>query len=337
MAIPRHLLVDESNPGFYHVVSRCVRQAWLAGFDAGSGRDFEHRRDWIRDRILQLSGIFAIDTYAYAVMSNHYHVVVYTDPERVKAWSDEEVARRWLTLCPPRWIKGRPADELEAHPVFQKHLAALLQEPERLATYRARLGNLGWFMRFLNEHVARRANAEDGVTGRFWEARYRSQALLDEAAVLTCMAYVDLNPIRAGIAERPETSDHTSIQARIERHQAGAPGDDGNASARSLEPVAQSLGCPQSPLTTIAETDYLQLVDWTGRALRTGTRGAIPPHLAPILDRLRIQPKAWPGSVAGFGKRFKLAAGHWDALKAHAQTLGRNWLQGVASAKAMYA
>ena len=62
-------------------------------------------------------------------------------------------------------------------------------------------------MKVLNENIAKQANKEDKCTGHFWESRYKSQALLDEQAVLSCMTYVDLNPIRAAMAPTPEQSD----------------------------------------------------------------------------------------------------------------------------------
>ncbi|MFT6103482.1 MAG: hypothetical protein ACJA2B_001937 [Candidatus Endobugula sp.] len=121
-----------------------------------------------------------------------YHLSFITGPPAVKQWRAN--------------IVDKPTD----HELLNR----LIEQ------YRNRLGNLGWFMRYLNEPIARKANKEDGCTGHFWESRYMSQALLSEEALLTCMAYVDLNPIRASMCNTPEESDHTSIKERI------APGFD---------------------------------------------------------------------------------------------------------------
>ncbi|CAK0776727.1 transposase [Gammaproteobacteria bacterium] len=195
------------------MVSRCVRRVFLCGEDSHTGKNFDHRRGWLETWILQLAGVFAIDVAAYAVMSNHYHIVLRIDALRAAEWSIEEVLERWTRLFTGPVIVQR---------YLSPETRALMTESEcdkvvELAEgYRERLTNLSWFMRVLNESIAREANREDGVKGRFWEGRFKSQALLDEAALLSAMAYVDLNPIRAGIAFTPEESDHTSIQARIE-------------------------------------------------------------------------------------------------------------------------
>jgi REP element-mobilizing transposase RayT len=102
MTSPRSHLVDPEAPGFYHCISRCVRRAFLCGEDALSGRSFEHRKQWVEERLLELAEVFAVGVYAYAVMSNHLHVVVYVDPSATLAWSPDEVAQRWVRLTPAR-------------------------------------------------------------------------------------------------------------------------------------------------------------------------------------------------------------------------------------------
>ena len=143
-------------------------------------------------------------------METHYHSILRTRPDIVALWSDREVATRWLTLF-PRHCDIRGA----AMPLSEEEIGALVDRPERIAELRRRLCSLSWFMGRLNEFIARVANKEDKVKGRFWESRFKCQALLDEAATVSCMVYVDLNPIRAGLAGTPGKRDFTSIQERI--------------------------------------------------------------------------------------------------------------------------
>ena len=206
----------EATP-YYHCVSRCVRRAFLCGKDSQSGQDFEHRRQWIEDRLLALAGIFAIDIAAYAILSNHYHVVLHIDVDKARDWSMREVCSHWHELfsgynLSTRYLAGEPLSTTEEEQLNIK-----------VEDWRQRLVDISWFMRCLNEPIARQANQEDKATGRFWEGRFKSQALLDEKALAACMAYVDLNPIRAGMAETPETSDHTSVKQRIEHQNKTSP------------------------------------------------------------------------------------------------------------------
>jgi REP element-mobilizing transposase RayT len=170
----------------------------LCGEDIYSGKNYEHRRGWIRNRLKELSLIFGVEVFSYAVMSNHLHIVIRNRPDLVKSWSDEEVVKRWSWLFPKeREDTGNPLPPIPAY------VHNFLKDSEKLSVCRQRLGSLSWFMRCLNEKIARRANQEDQCSGRFWEGRFKSQPLLDEGAILACMAYVDLNPVRENLLRHP--------------------------------------------------------------------------------------------------------------------------------------
>jgi REP element-mobilizing transposase RayT len=296
----------------YHCMSRCVRRAFLCGNDPLTGRSFEHRKLWLEERILALAQCFAVAVHAYAVMSNHYHVVLETDPMTARGWSDEETARRWLALS----TRAAVTEAARA-----SRLAALLAQPERLAVLRQRLGNLSWFMRYLNEPIARRANREDDCTGRFWEGRFACQALLDDAAVLGCMVYVDLNPLRAGLVATPEAGRHTSVRRR-----ARAP----HSPLQPLLPLAASIRSQLLPVTT---GQYLALVDWTGRTLHPGKKGAVPTAAPPILARLRLRPRQWLIQVPATESHYWRAIGGTEALLACAHRAGLKWMRGIGMAR----
>ncbi|WP_421221220.1 transposase [Aeromonas enteropelogenes] len=307
MTIARSRQISLQETPYYHVVSRCVRRAFLCGEDAHSGQSYEHRRQWVVDRLCQLSRLFAIGICAYAVMSNHYHLVLKVDAEQAQGWSEREVAERWAglfqwPLLVRRWYQGDALIEPELTVV-----QGLIEE------WRGRLYSISWFIRLLNEGLARQANQEDSCKGHFWEGRFKSQALLTESALLACMAYVELNPIRAKLAETPEESDYTSISQRLGRAQT-------TELPPLLFPFAQK-GEPRSLPYTF--TDYLALVDWTGRAIRGDKRGYIPEALSPILQRLQLDSEGWLRQVILFKRNGIRAVGHGVARERYAHHCGQ--------------
>ena len=369
MALPRSKYIQDGQEGVYHCFSRCVRRAFLYGFDPLTSRDFSHRKAWLVERLRLLAALFAIEVCAYAIMENHYHLILRTRPDIVALWSDREVATRWLTLFPQhRDISGAPM------PPTEKEITALADRPERIAELRKRLCSLSWFMGRLNEFIARAANREDKVKGRFWESRFKCQALLDDAATACCMVYVDLNLIRAGLAGTPEESDYTSIQERIRAWRnatmnAGAapnlatgqpmnPASVGkritvpeNATAISdhvpdhlsiLAHPSDDWLCPiqsesgRRGILQMTAAEYFDLVDKSGRMVRAHKRGAIDADLEPILRRIGANPDAWFDTVSHFGSNFRLAAGLVSSLRHYADRLGRRWLQGAAMARTAF-
>ena len=209
--LARRDLFDPSEVSVLHCINRCVRRCFLCGTDPVTGKNYEHRKAWLEERLEFLAGQFGIDVLGFAILSNHFHLVLRNRPDVVATWSDTEVATRWLRLCPlRREASGEPAEPTEAE------LNTIRNVPERLAEVRRRLSDISWFMRMIAEPIARRANREDELNGRFWQGRFKAVKLCDEAAVLACTAYVDLNPIRAGLACSLESSDFTSAQRRIE-------------------------------------------------------------------------------------------------------------------------
>ena len=331
MATPRSAQIDLDATPYYHCMVRCVRRAFLCGDDRKSGKSYEHRKAWIRDRLHVLADIFTIDVFAYAVMSNHLHLVVCVDEERAQGLSEDEVIARHGRLFP-----GTRAQLDELSPPDRE---------ARIATWRARLCDLSWMMRGLNETIARQANREDKTGGRFWESRFRCQPLLDEGGLLTCMAYVDLNPVRAGLAKSLDDSRFTSIGERIRdrarkeaRHQKRtaprtlAPFQD---QARDSATGAHEDASERRPIP-MAYADYLGLLQWSGEALAPGKRGTLDPNSAPALLRQHgFDPAAWLESLRQSRLGIPTRLGYATSLETDAERRERRWCRGVRLARAM--
>lgn len=360
-----------------HAMQRCVRRAYLTGKDFQTGKDYGPRREWIRRRMEVLASVYGIDILTYAIMSNHLHLVLRNRPDVVKTWSNRQVAERWLRLFP-----GKRLDEYLGQPT-ENEVKSLSKDEKRIVLLRLRLSDISWFMRSLCEPIARMANREDEVRGHFWEGRFKAQRLLDEASLLACSMYVDLNPIRAALAESLESSLHTSAYDRIQ----GVQGVEMDSAAGQLLPLSieaasserrsvavselkrrsarrrgasggrirrdawlapltlqvRSSGGDGKPSSTgvrasdkgfleMGLSDYLQLLEWTGRQGRKEKRGKIPERLAPLLERLGIEEGMWCDLVWNFKRYYGSRAGSPETLRAEAASGDRHWNRGQRSA-----
>jgi REP element-mobilizing transposase RayT len=299
MTMARSHLVDVSVTRWYHCITCCVRRAFLLGEGP------TNRKEWIDRRLEELAGIFAISVGGFSVMDNHLHLLLRLDPEIASGWTDEEVVRRWGRLFPPRDKSRQPL------PVSKSWVAWRLQDTAWVAKARQRLQSLSWFMKCLKEPLARLANRQDKTRGAFFEERFKSVAILDEQSLLTTCAYIDLNPVAAGIVEVPEASPHTSVTTRVEYGKAqGRTSDLKRAETGSVAGSVASAGleeaiwlCPiedrrrldssrEGMLEGLSLGSYLLLVDYTGRLFREG-KAAISAELTGILDRLGFSAESW--------------------------------------------
>ena len=153
MTIARSKLVDEDVTPWYHCISRTVRKAFLLG------EGDVDRKQWIEDRLRELCGVFAVQCAGFAVMDNHLHLLLRLDSAAAAAWSDEEIARRWVRLFP------LPGDEEVVAQATEEWVQQKSADADWVTRARQRLNSLGWFMKCLKEPLARMANRAEGCTG----------------------------------------------------------------------------------------------------------------------------------------------------------------------------
>jgi hypothetical protein len=342
VAYARRKLLGGERQAVFHCWTRCVRRAFLCGRDSRTRKDYSHRRDWIVRREEQLAGLFAIDIEFRAELSSHLHLVLRTLPRVARRWSAHEVARRWLTST--KLAKCRSDDLPQPDPQRVEQLA---KDKKKIDKLRRRLSSVSWFMGLLCENIARRANAEDDCTGRFWESRFRCRECTDVSAILLCGIYVDLNPYRAGEVDNPETSRYTSVFQRLQAQgmrKNAADRPDGWLGELTLPPerkmdealaLSSRSGRRASDMgiLPVSLEAYVKLLKWTAAQLRSGQRTTIPQDLAAVLDHLQVQQDAWLESVEEYESAFGHAVGRADSLVAVAARMERKHLKGVSACR----
>ena len=327
MARPnRSDLISPDESCIVHVFSRVVRRCFLLGDDPLTGKNYDHRKVWIEDMLKHHAAYFAIDLLCYSLLCNHFHLILKTQPDIVKSWTSREVARRWLMLCPKRKAPdGSPAEPKESE------INSIVNDAVKLKQIRSRLSDISWWMRLMCQKIAIRANKEDQLTGRFFEGRFKGVKILDETGLLACAAYVDLNPIRAALAQTIEESAYTSAQRRIESLQSPEQRADRFLAPLTIDELRDELGsrpsssgyrCSDNGFLNMSVEDYLALLDWTARQPVAGKSGVTPADTPEILERLGLDADVWCELSRDFGTLFSLVAGRPAAID-QARTLGR--------------
>ncbi len=306
-----------------HVMARVCRRCFLLGNDPITQKNFDHRKIWVEDQLHVQAAHFGIDLISFAIMSNHMHFVLRSRPDVVETWNETEVARRWLMICPKRRDKqGRALEPTESE------LDAIRDNPAALQQIRTRLSDISWWMRILCQKIAMRANKDDKEVGKFFQSRFKAVKLLDEEAILACSAYVDLNPIRAGLATSIEASQFTSGKKRFEaaRERVSQPSlsPDRFLSPIPLESSKGSEGpkpnrhktrCSDKGVLPLSNLDYLQLLDLTARMHRGDKKGFTPSKLPLLMQRLGIDVERWRKLTKDFGRMFSQVAGKAQTVR----------------------
>lgn len=345
---PRKQIIDDESIGYYHCISRCVRRAFLCGTDSYSGRNFDHRRDWLEKRIEFLAGLMSIDVIACSFMDNHYHLVLRNRPDIAGDFSKEDVVRRWQAICPGNQsqkndsTRSQSASDQAVHPI----------DAARVAKLRARLSSISWFLRFVNEYIARKANREDDPStplGKFWNGRFRSIKILDTIALIACVAYVDLNPIKAKIVRSPSQAKWTSAYYRIldRKSRTSSPRTDTSPPVkrsswlapleREAEPVdghlaAMGRRASDDGFIDMTFDEYLALLNQADSHRSAQEKRVACSKISSSVGRRRAS-RSNADLLAGAGTLLDKRdfAGSRTALRFQAEKLGKRWLWGVRS------
>ncbi len=331
----RGKLIDQDNAGVYHCIHRCARRARLCGKNPLTGLDCSHRKRWLENRMEFLARWFCIDVLQYCILENHFHIMLRNRPDILKRMNNRRVAKHWCMLCPRRGWKQSDGPYVPKEDEIRK----IVNNQGTLKKIRSRLSDISWFFKKLVEPLSRWANIEDGCRGHFWEDRFRSIRLNDQAAVTACAAYIDLNPIRAGLAKCLDDSAHTSIKARLnalKEQEADASAIESILTDHWISPLTMigddlTVGeisdedrprCSDNGFLPMSFKQYVELLEWTAIHPHANSDCTMPPHLAGTLERLGIEKaQDWITLAWGFSRCFSVVAGSESARQREAERM----------------
>ncbi|MFL2870678.1 MAG: transposase [Pirellulaceae bacterium] len=340
-AYPRCKIIKQDRVGVYHVTTRCVQQMFLLGMDYLTGNDYGHRKSWIITWLKSLADVFLVDVCAFSILDNHVHLILRNRPDQLEELSDQDVANRLARLYSgERRLIELP--EIADPDVVKKYL----NNRRLIKKKRGDLTDISVFMKVWEEAISRRANKEMKKTGHFWQGRFSSQVLEDDAAILACCAYVDLNPFRAGIVHLPELSEFTSLRIRLQEsisrlgeNYASPVCEVGMPDVKWLAPIFkdenESSTRSKSALN-VSTSEYFQLLDEYSRKPHRGKETGIDPKSKSILERVGICPNMWLVGIKSFGKWFQRVVGKPESIRIHNEDQGRHWSRGITNCKALF-
>lgn len=311
MAQARYKKIDLSQTTTYHIVSTCVRDAWLCGYDKKNQKSYEHRRLQLVARMHYLASAFFIDLLEHNVLSNHCHLLLDVDVEAAQKASRREVVERYYSVSLAqgykevhRWYRGKR--------LTRKQYNKAVKDIEM---FRQRLISISWFMQKLKQPIAKEANREEDMQGcRFWEGRFYSRGIYSDAQMIKCMIYIALNKVRANMVSKPEQDAHTALYERLYRRltnsktliELGLPEfkrdrlAQYNLPVQALKPFLGYEAGEHERGIRFSFQDYCLLVDAMARVKRHDKRGQLDPKTRPILERLGLDNLDWLSDIEAF-------------------------------------
>lgn len=335
----RKEIIRPNQVAVYHCWATTLPKMVLCG--KKGKKDYDHRKEWIRARLVQMSEVFAVEVCGYSINKDRLDVVIRVRPDVAKKWSKEEVARRWKMIHP----QDRDRElEFETVKPSKQQTQELLADKGQLEECRKRLFDVTWFVRDLCEAVARRMNREEGRKGRVWYGRFRTRQILDAPAALAACVALEASPVLSGCTGDIAQGGYSSacdriagVKARAKAKARAPRSNDPDAWLNPLDAGKPRGKTPAKSAFPMNPSDYVQVVEWTGKQFAAKKMDAAPPaDVAAAIKKMGLDPENWLEFVANLNERFTRAVGSPALMAKEAKRIGKSWFRGHIHAEEAY-